>query len=185
MHPELTDQDVAYVTCAFRPQTESDRRRAAAAIAPKPSYVLPDGRAMISAEPDANLAGATDPDGLRRRFVSRWVAAGGREQDGGRELAAWLDGGYGVCLRSPAPESILAKDGLAQAITALIAQPLPQNRWWQATLRHAVAAYDELVLPFASVDPARFGAPTSRMRLVDAVHARWPMVFQHDHRDTD
>lgn len=185
MHPELTDEDVAYVISAFRPQTESDRQRAAGGVAPKPSYVLPDGRAMVSAEPDPDLASATDPDGLRRRFVSRWVAAGGREQDADRELAAWLDGGYGVCLQSPAPESILAKDGLAQAITALIAQPQPQNRWWQATLRHAVAAYDELVLPFASVDPARFGTPTSRTRLVDAVRERWPTVFQHDQPDPD
>jgi Family of unknown function (DUF6058) len=185
MHPELTEEDVAYVTSAFRPQTESDRQRAARGVASEPSYVLPDGRTMVSAEPDVGLGSATDPDGLRRLFVSRWVAAGGREQDADAELAAWLDGGYGVCLRSPAPESILAKEGLAQAITALIAQPLPQSRWWQATLRLTVAAYDELVLPFASVDPARFGTQTSRTRLIDAVRERWPTVFQHDHPDTD
>lgn len=173
MHPQLTDQDAAYVRSTFRPQTEHDRGRAAAGLAAQPSYVLPDGTPMVSAVLDEELAQATDPQDLRRRFVSRWVSAGGREQDADRELAAWLNGGYGVCLRAPAPEAILAKDGLAKAIEALIAQPMPQHSWWRAALRHAVDAYDSLVLPFASVDSVRFGGATSRARLVDAVRARW------------
>jgi hypothetical protein len=180
MHPELTNEGVAYVLSTFQPQAEVERQRAAAGVAPKPSYILPDGRAMVSATPDPDLAQATDPEELRRRFMSRWVAAGGQEQDADLELAAWLDGRYGVCLRSPAPESILAKDGLAQAISALIARPEPQQAWWQTTLRHAVAAYDQLVLPFASVDSARFGTPTSRARLVDAVRAQWPGPLGHE-----
>jgi hypothetical protein len=173
MHDELTDDDVAYVRARFRPQTDHERARAAAGLAPQPSYVLPDGTPMVSAEPDQHLAQATDPQDLHRRFVSRWVGAGGHEQDADPELVAWLNGGYGVCLASPGPEAILAKDGLAQAITALVARPMPQLPWWQDTVRHTVNAYDALVLPFASVDAVRFGGTTSRTRLVDAVRARW------------
>lgn len=174
MHPPLTDQDVSYVQSAFRPQTEHERARAAAGLAPQPSYILPDGTPMVSAEPDEDLAQAGDTRDLQRRFVSRWVRAGGHEQDARTELAAWLRGGYGVCLRTPTPEAILAKDALAKAIEALIAQPMPCHPWWRDTLRHAVDAYDSLVLPFASVDSVRFGGATSRARLVDAVRARWP-----------
>jgi hypothetical protein len=139
--------------------------------------MLPDGTAMVPAEPDQELALAADDHELRGCFTSRWVAAGGQERDVEPELAEWRNGGYGVCLRSPAPEAILAKEGLANAIQALTARPLPQLAWWCATLRNAVDAYDSLVLPFASVDPMRFGSPTSRARLVDAVRARWPQLF--------
>jgi hypothetical protein len=133
-----------------------------------------------SSPTDADLADATDPQDLRQRFLTRWVTAGGREHDADPELAAWLQGGYGVCLHCPGPETILAKEALAHAITALVARPQPQQAWWQRTLRHTVAAYGELVLPFASVDPARFGGDTSRMRLVDAVRAHWPELFGPD-----
>lgn len=177
MHPELSPEDVTYVSSTFRPQSELERERAEAGLAPSPSYVLPDGTPMVSAEPDDELANAVDPRDLRRRFVSRWTRAGGREHDAGCELETWLEGGYGICLPSPGPETILAKDGLAQAITALVAHPRPDQRWWQNTLRHAVHAYDALVLPFASVDPARFGTSTSRMRLVDDVRQRWLELF--------
>ncbi len=175
--PELTNQDVAYVRSVFRPQSDDERTRAAARLAPQPSYVLPDGTPMVPATPDPDLAQAADPQDLHRRFVSRWVTAGGHEQDADPELAAWLNGGYGVCLRSPAPEAIIAKDGLARAIEALMARPMPHLGWWQNTLRHAVNAYDSLVLPFASVDTVRFGGSTSRARLVDAVRAQWPELF--------
>ena len=177
MHPPLTENDVAYVRSTFRPQSEPERERAAAGLAPLPSYILPDGTAMVSAEPDDDLAQAADSQELRRRFVARWATAGGQEQDAEPELSEWLTGGYGVCLLSPAPETILAKEGLANAIAALTARPLPQHAWWRVTLRNAVNAYDSLVLPFASVDSIRFGAATSRARLVDAVRDRWPELF--------
>lgn len=173
MHPPLDDDDVAYVRANFRAQTDQERIRAAAGLAAEPSYALPDGTAMVSAEPDPDLAHATDPEDLRWRFASRWVAAGGNEQDTEPELAAWLSGDYGVCLRTPGPEAILAKEALAKAIEALLAQPLPHRSWWQTTLRHAVEAYDSLVLPFASSDAGRFGHETSRVRLVDSVRAQW------------
>ncbi len=163
---------------AFRPQTEHERARAAAGLAAQPSYILPDGTPIVSAEPDGDLARAGDAQDLRRRFVARWVSAGGREQDADPEFAAWLKGAYGVCLRTPSPEAILAKDALAKAIEALIAQPMPCHPWWQDTLRHPVDAYDSLVLPFASVDSVRFGGATSRERLVDAVRARWLDSFK-------
>jgi hypothetical protein len=180
MKPQFTDGDLAYIRSTFRPQNELDRERAGANLAPHPSYVLPDGTAMVSAESDPDLAQVEDHQDLRRRFTARWVAAGGGEQDVDRELDAWLDGTYGVCLRCPGPEAILAKEGLAQVITALTARPMPHQTWWRATLRHAVRAYDRLVLPFASVDPVRFGRPTSRTVLIDAVRARWPKLLEDE-----
>lgn len=174
---ELTHQDVAYVTSTFRRQTEAEYHRAAARCAPKPAYLLPDGTPMVPAASDEELDGASDPEDLHRRFARRWVDVGGRPEDVDAELATFLDGRYGVCLPSPGPEVILAKEGIAQAIAALIAIPSPQRDWWRDTLRCAVAAYDALVLPLASVDPDRFGQPTSRMVLVDAVRERWRDMF--------
>jgi len=183
MHPELTAEDVAYVRSTFCTQSDLDRQRAAAGLAPQASYLLPDGTPMVATEPDADLAQTTDPLDLRQRFHTRWVAAGGRHQDADAELEAWLRGGYGVCLRSPCPETILAKTALAQTIAALTTRPMPQRAWWRETLRHAVAAYDELVLPFASVDPARFGGTTSRAQLIDTVRAQWPELSPTHRRD--
>lgn len=177
MHPPLTAADETYVRARFRPQGPSERERADAGLAPQPSYCLPDGTAMLSAASDPELLAAPDRETLARRFKARWTGAGGRPEDAPAELEAWLGGGYGVCLPDPGPETILAKEGLAQAITALSARARPEEEWWRATLRAAVAAYDALVLPFASVDPQRFGAPTSRSRLVDDVRAAWPQAF--------
>jgi hypothetical protein len=84
------------VQSGFRPQTEHERARAAAGLAAQPSYILRDGTAMVSAEPDEDLAEARRPQDLRRRFVSRWVSAGGHGQAADPELAGWLNGGYGV-----------------------------------------------------------------------------------------
>jgi hypothetical protein len=177
MHTKLTEADVAYVRARFRPQTAVEHGRAAAGLAPGPSYRLPDDTAMVSADQEADLAAAVDAEDLRGRFHARWRAAGGPEDEVDAQLTAWLGGGYGVCLSTPCPEAILAKDGLARTIAALIARPAPDRPWWRATLRHAVAAYDALILPFASVDAARFGGETSRQRLVDAPRTRWPEVF--------
>ena len=47
MHEPLSDDDVRYVRSAFRAQTAAERERADAGLAPGPSYVLPDGTAMI------------------------------------------------------------------------------------------------------------------------------------------
>jgi hypothetical protein len=168
---------VRYVRSAFQAQTPAERERADAGLAPGPSYVLPDGTAMIPAVPDPDLAATNDALILRERFKTRWLAAGGDPEQVDSELASWLEGVYGVCLLSPAPETILAKDGLARAIIALAARPAPENAWWRAALRGAVSGYDALVMPFASGDPGRFGAPTSRMRLVDEVRRRWPELF--------
>lgn len=175
--PELNDEDVEYVRSAFRRLSEAERNRAIAGLGPKPAYILPDGTSMVSVAPDEELAAASGVEDLRRRFTKRWQDAGGRPEDVDAELASWLDGRYGVCLPTPCPEMILAKAGIAQAIAALAGRPLPQEDWWRQTLRGVVAAYDALVLPFASVDPERFGRATSRTLLVDQVRERWSDVF--------
>lgn len=172
---ELTAADVDYVRASYRPQTEPERERAAAGVAPEPSYVLPDGTAMTSVRTDEDLADALDPSDLRRRFTERWQAAGGREDELERAIEAYLEGIYGVCLPAPGPEAIVAKGSLADAIEALIARPRPGERWWRETLRATVDAYDALVMPFTSADPARFGRPTSRQSLIDDVRERWEL----------
>ncbi|MGH3094268.1 MAG: DUF6058 family natural product biosynthesis protein, partial [Gaiellaceae bacterium] len=49
---------------------------------------------------------------------------------------------------------------------------------WQAGLRRAVDELDELERPFAPhYDRARFGAPSSRDRLITAVREAYPTVF--------
>jgi hypothetical protein len=176
-HSQLGDHDLTYVTETFRPQSAEERARASAGLSPKPAYRLPDGTAMVSAVVD-ELANTADARTLHDRFAERWLQAGGEPGEVDKELKAWLEGLYSVCLRSPGPELILAKGEIAGAIKALLARPLPEADWWCQTLRHTVAAYETLVLPFASVDPERFGRATSRSLLVDAVRERWPHVFE-------
>lgn len=176
--PRLTDRDQEYVRATFRAQTEAEQDAAARGFGPKPAYILPDGTPMGSATPDGELAAVADADDLRRLFTTRWLEAGGSPEAAPTELAAWLGGRYSVCLPTPGPELILAKEGIAQAIETLIARPEPLKDWWRKTLCAAVAAYDALVLPFASIDPERFGQATSRALLVDAVREQWPEVFE-------
>lgn len=177
MHPPLTGPDLEYVQRNFVAQTPSQQARARLRAAPAASYTTPDGTPMVSRTPDRGLQDAKDAAELERMFTDRWTLAGGREDELDAELDSFLSGGYGVCLASPSPETILAKAGLAQAIGALTTQPAPNSAWWTATLRSTVSAYDALVLPFASVDAARFGGSTSRARLVDRVRERWPDLF--------
>ncbi|HZU40196.1 MAG TPA: hypothetical protein VE992_04055, partial [Solirubrobacteraceae bacterium] len=94
MPTRLSDADVAYVASAFRRQTDEERRRADAGLSPRPSYTLPDGTPMVSAEADPDLARAADAADLERRFLARWQAAGGAAREVGEELSAWLGGGY-------------------------------------------------------------------------------------------
>jgi hypothetical protein len=137
--PELTGQDVAYVTSAFRCQSDAERERAAARLALNPAYFLADATPLVSAAPDDDLAVADNANDLLGRFTRRWLDAGGRPEDVEAEFASWLDGRYGVCLRSPTPELILAKEGVAQAIQALAARPMPHEDSWRETLRGSIA----------------------------------------------
>jgi hypothetical protein len=160
----MTRDDIAYVRAQFRPLDPAHAQLVAAGRLPHATYVLPDGTEMVPETHGELLA-----DGFRERFL----AAGGREADVEEELADWLGGGYGACLRDPTPEAIVAKGALMTAIVALLARAEPGD----AALRGAVDALDALERPFAASDRERFGGPVSRDRLITAPRARFPELW--------
>lgn len=89
------------------------------------------------------------------------------------ELAGYLTGEYGVCLRRVSPETIVAKEVRVARITARMAAPAPEDPTWTAALRADVDALDRLIRPFAASDRARFGGSVSRDRCVDAPRRQW------------
>jgi hypothetical protein len=148
-------------------------------VLPQATYVLPDGTPMVPRDHAALLDDAAgDPDAIASRFKERFLAAGGNPAAVDEEHEAWLSGEYGVCLWQTTPEAIVAKSGLMEAITALVADPRERDPQWRAALRGAVDALDALERPFARYDRERFGGPSSRDRLIAATRERfadlWP-----------
>jgi hypothetical protein len=148
---------------------------------PRPSYVLPDGAEMF---PDtyfrlADEAGGVDR--LREHFLSRYRMAAARDgvaDDPEDEWRGYLSGEYGVCLREVTPESIARKAALVDRIETLLSDPRPKEAPWRDELRVAVDELDALERPFAPhYDRIRFGAPSSRDRLITSVRTRYPAVF--------
>jgi Family of unknown function (DUF6058) len=170
--PADAEDDIAYVRAAFRPLDPSKAELVERGLLPRPTYVLPDGTPMVPATHAALLN--DDPPA---RFRERYLAAGGRPEDVEEELEAWLSGEYGVCLRDPSPEAIVAKGALMTAIGALLAAPKPDDDSWRGALRGAVDALDALEQPFAAHDRERFGGPVSRDRLITAPRERFPEVW--------
>jgi hypothetical protein len=160
----MNRDDIAYVREAFRPLDASAAELVERGLLPRPTYVLPDGTEMVPETHGALRVG---------EFRERFLAAGGRPEDAGEELEAWLGGGYGACLHDPSPEAIVAKGALMTAIGALLARPAPED----AALRAAVDALDALERPFAAADRERFGGSTSRDRLITATRARFPQLW--------
>ena len=176
--PQDASDDIEYVRSSFRPMEEAVRPLVERGVLPQASYVLPDGTPMVPADHDLLLQDAGgDPDGVAARFRDRFIAAGGDAEAVDEEHAAWLSGEYGVCLRSATPEAIVAKSALMTAITALLARPAAEDEAWQAALRGAVDALDALERPFARYDRDRFGAPSSRDRLITATRERYPNLW--------
>ncbi len=121
---------------------------------------------------------AGGPEGLRELFLERYRAAGGRVEDAEEEWGAYLSGEYGVCLHSVTPESIVRKAELMARVEELLADELAEDAAWRSALREAVDALDALERPFAPhYDRLRFGAPSSRDRLITATRKRFPAAF--------
>ena len=97
-----------------------------------------------------------------------------------RELASYLSGVYGACLREVTPETIFRKERLVNLLTAALAAPRPLDPHWRARLRADVNALDAIERPFAPCDRARFGGPVSRDRLITAPRALFAGVFDED-----
>jgi hypothetical protein len=147
-------------------------------LLPRATYVLPDGTPMVPADHAQLLEDAGgDPDAVAAHFQERFVAAGGNAADAHEEYEAWLSGEYGACLHTTSPEAIVAKSGLVGAISALLARPAPADKRWCAALRGSVDSLDALERPFAAYDRERFGAPSSRDRLITAARERFRDVW--------
>jgi Family of unknown function (DUF6058) len=172
------EQDVAYVKRSFVALDESSRPLVERGVLPQATYVLPDGTAMVPHD-HAQLLDEVDGDcaAVADDFRVRFVFAGGHPEAVDREYDAWLSGEYGACLYSTTPEAIVAKAGLIGAIEALLARPAPKHSWWRGALRGAVDALDSLERQFTASDRERYGAPTSRDRLITATRERFPDVW--------
>ena len=188
----LTDADIAYVWANFVPleRLAGERGESLADVRalvqgeglPRPSYVLDDGTEMVPSDYFALADEAGGVANLREAFAARYTRAAAAEtaplDTAEDEWRAYLSGEYGVCLRHVTPETIVRKSALMQEIEGLLAEPRPADERWQALLRLAVGELDELERPFAPhYDRARFGAPSSRDRLITAVRETYPAVF--------
>jgi hypothetical protein len=175
--PDAID-DIAYARAEFVAMADADRPHVARGALPRATYVLPDGTPMVPADHAELLRDAAgDPDAIGPLFSERFVAAGGDPAQVEAYLDSWLSGRYGACLRSTAPEAIVVKDSLMDAISALLARPALDDHAWRAALRASVDALDAHERPFAAHDRVRFGRPVSRDVLIDAVRERFPELW--------
>jgi Family of unknown function (DUF6058) len=176
--PASATEDIAYVRAAFVPMDDAVRPLVERGLLPRATYVLPDGTPMVPADHAELLKEAGgDPDAIAACFAERIVAAGAPTDEVDDEYRAWLSGEYGACLYDTSPESIRAKGGLMDTISALLVRPAPESSRWRTTLRFAVDALDALERPFAAYDRERFGGPVSRDRLVTATRERFAELW--------
>lgn len=169
--------DIEYVAAEFRPMDPAVRPLVERGVLPLATYVLPDGTPMVPPDHAQLLEDAGgEPDGVAECFRVRYLAAGGSPGDAHDEYEAWQSGEYGACLWSATPEAIVAKSALMVSITALRAQRR-RTEGWGSALRSAVESLDALERPFAAYDRVRFGAPTSRDRLIVDTHDRFPELW--------
>jgi Family of unknown function (DUF6058) len=192
-HEPLGADDVLYVESAYLPLEEIARREGlptgllsdwvTSGRIPRPAYVLPDGRPMFP--PDllslVSAAGgvAQLADHFSRRLETARRLLGEPETGAGaQDWEDYLSGEYGVCLRQVTPETVVLKETLVQRIEGQLADPRPEEPEWRRMLAARIDGLDALLRPFARVDPARFGRPTSRERLVEAPRQRWEWLAQ-------
>jgi hypothetical protein len=150
----LSDADVAYVRANFRPLAELCRERGERLVRaqklvrerllPAPSYFLPDGTEMVPDDYFALLDEVGGPKRLRSEFERRYLAAGGAADELNADWQGYIDGVYGICLRSVSPETIVRKSQLVESIGALLEQDAPDEPEWGEKLRRQVDELDAL-----------------------------------------
>jgi uncharacterized protein DUF6058 len=188
----LTDADRDYVLASFvslsdlagarEASVEEIRNLIEDGRLPRPSYVMDDGTEMVPADYFRLVDEAGGVEALRESFLARYREAAGAEtarlDDAETEWRSYLSGEYGVCLRTVTPETIVRKSALVGAIEGLLSKRRPDDPRWGEDLRRAVEELDALERPFAPhYDRTRFGGPSSRDRLITAVHAEYPEIF--------
>jgi hypothetical protein len=179
---DLTPAEVAYVRASYVPVDGSRHVRAwmDAGLVPQASYVLPDGSEMVPADHLALVAEAGNAERVPARFAERYrlaAEAAGVADELDDDWPAYLEGTYGICLRVVTPEAIVEKARLVQAIEALLTAPDPASQAWRSALNAHVEALDRQLRPFPDFEHVRFGRPTSRQRLIEYPHARYPEAF--------
>ena len=147
-------------------------------ILPRATYVLPNGTPMVPADHARLLHDAGgEPTAVAGLFHERFLMAGGDPSKADEEHEAWLTGEYGACLHETSPEAIVAKGALMIAIEALLSGVSSEEQTWRTALRGAVDALDAIERPFAAYDRERFGAPTSRDRLISRTRELYPDLW--------
>lgn len=153
--------------------------------APKPAYTLNDGTMMLWADYFAPIADPADLVTLPYRFTERFRNACRRlrrdvsDAKINDEYSGYMGGGYGACLKSVSPETIVLKIDAVEKIETLLASPYLDDLW-STKLHQAVEQLDAIEKPFAKADRRRFG-PTSRDRLITDVRRTYPDVFAETH----
>lgn len=170
--------------CADRP--ESPRAHEALINArrlPGPSYVLDDGTAMFPADYFRLVDEAGGVEALPEHFAARHREATRAQRVAADELErdweAYLDGTYGICLRSVTPEAIVRKTALVSSLCELLMLLRPRSAEWRRALREQVDELDALEREFTpdydrSEEPER---PPTRDLLIEAARERYPDVF--------
>jgi hypothetical protein len=157
--------------CVGRDETpDGIRTHMLAGRLPLPSYLRSDGAEMV---PLDLLELADRAGGISR--LPGWFQTMWADRDkAAQEWRFYLSGQY-VCLRSVRPDTIIRKDQLTSALRAALAEPRPGSMSWLAGLHILVDELESLELPFTGYDRLRFGGPTSRDTLIDAVRSQFPL----------
>ena len=187
----LTEADLEYVEanfctvgalCAGREETTAEvEALIEQGRLPRPAYVLPEGTGMFPADYFALIDDAGGVEALERHFADRHRRASveGQASSLEEDWQGYLDGTYGVCLRSATPEAIVRKSTLVSSLCVLLVLARPAAPDWQQALREQVEELDALEREFApDYDRGgRFGRLPTRDLLVEGARQRFPEVF--------
>ncbi len=143
---------------------------------PAASYVLEDGSEFYPAD---YFHQEMDESRFKTRLRTEALAQDIGPLDADETWQTYLEGIYGVCLRSATPENIVRKNAMLQRIEALTQAPDENNPGWVSALKHAVDTLDMLERPFSPhYDRARFGRPPTRDSHIRDVRRRFPQIAE-------
>lgn len=181
--PKLSSDDVAYVRREFAPlqdicwahgeDVSEVRALIESRVLPRPSYTLPDGTEMVPRDYFSLVDAAGGSSDLKHYFAEHY-----RGSTLSEDWDAYLDGIYGVCLRTVTPEAIVRKGELVVTIEQLLEQQRPDDQLWARQLRESVNELDALERPFSPhYDRTAYGRLPTRDLLVTYPRLRFPDVF--------